>query len=162
MKIAMLVLFGTTSVIGAGLTALFIIGLWAMLQKSGVPGWWALIPCARDYQMARCAEREPEGRITCLTSLAILVVRLLQQLELLTLSSEEVESISYLAIPILALYLVKLIYSIRVCAGLIEVYGRRRRWLWLWIPLDFIPALIWGFSSRFQPLWKVEDIRISR
>ena len=159
MKIAMLVLFGTTSVIGAGLTALFIIGLWAMLQKSGVPGWWALIPCARDYQMARCAEREPEGRITCLTSLAILVVRLLQQLELLTLSSEEVESISYLAIPILALYLVKLIYSIRVCAGLIEVYGRRRRWLWLWIPLDFIPALIWGFSSRFQPLWKVEDIR---
>ncbi len=159
MKIAMLVLFGTTSVIGAGLTALFIIGLWAMLQKSGVPGWWALIPCARDYQMARCAEREPEGRITCLTSLAILVVRLLQQLELLTLSSEEVESISYLAIPILALYLIEFVYSIRVCAGIIEVYGRRRRWLWLWIPFSFLPAMIWGFSSKYQPLWKVEDIR---
>ena len=161
MKIAMLVLFGTTSVIGAGLTALFIIGLWAMLQKSGVPGWWALIPCARDYQMARCAEREPEGRITCLTSLAILVIQLLLQFELLSIpAAEESEiSIDLLVILIFALYLVKLIYSIRVCAGLIEVYGRRRRWLWLWIPFSFLPALIWGFSGRFQPLWKVEDIR---
>ena len=157
----MLVLFGTTSVIGAGLTALFIIGLWAMLQKSGVPGWWALIPCARDYQMARCAEREPEGRITCLTSLAILVIQLLLQFELLSIpAAEESEiSIDLLVILIFALYLVKLIYSIRVCAGLIEVYGRRRRWLWLWIPFSFLPALIWGFSGRFQPLWKVEDIR---
>ena len=161
MKIAMLVLFGTTSVIGAGLMALFIIGLWAMLQKSGVPGWWALIPCARDYQMARCAEREPEGRITCLTSLAILVIQLLLQFELLNIpAAEESEiSIDLLVILIFALYLVKLIYSIRVCAGLIEVYGRRRRWLWLWIPFSFLPALIWGFSGRFQPLWKVEDIR---
>ena len=161
MKIAMLVLFGTTSVIGAGLMALFIIGLWAMLQKSGVPGWWALIPCARDYQMARCAEREPEGRITCLTSLAILVIQLLLQFELLSIpAAEESEiSIDLLVILIFALYLVKLIYSIRVCAGLIEVYGRRRRWLWLWIPFSFLPALIWGFSGRFQPLWKVEDIR---
>jgi ABC-type multidrug transport system ATPase subunit len=161
MKIAMLVFFGTTSVIGAGLTALFIIGLWAMLQKSGVPGWWALIPCARDYQMARCAEREPEGRITCLTSLAILVIQLLLQFELLSIpAAEESEiSIDLLVILIFALHLVKLIYSIRVCAGLIEVYGRRRRWLWLWIPFSFLPALIWGFSGRFQPLWKVEDIR---
>ena len=159
MKIAMIVLFGTTSVTEAVMSALFIVGLWAMLQKSGIPGWWALIPGAREYMLGRCAEREPEGRITCLTSLAILVVRLLQQLELLTLSSEKVESIGYLAIPILALYLIEFVYSIRVCAGIIEVYGRRRRWLWLWIPFSFIPAMIWGFSSKYQPLWKVEDIR---
>ena len=160
MKIAMIVLFGTTSVTGAVMTALFIVGLWAMLQKSGIPGWWALIPGAREYMLARCAEREPEGRITCLTSLAILVVQLLQQLELLTFSAaEEIESINYLAIPILALYLIEFVYSVRVCAGIIEVYGRRRRWLWLWIPLSFIPALIWGFSSKYQPLWKVDDIK---
>ena len=161
MNTAMIVLFGTSSYIGAGMALLFIIGLWAMLRKSGIPGWWALIPCARDYQMARCAEREPEGRITCLTSLAILVIQLLLRFELLTISSPEELEIraDLLVILILALYLVKFIYSIRVCAGLIEVYGRRRRWLWLWIPLSFLPALIWGYSGSFQPLWKVEDIR---
>ena len=160
MKIAMIVLFGTTSVSGAVMTALFIVGLWKMLEKSGVPGWWALIPGAREYMLARCAEREPEGRITCLTSLAILVVQLLTQLELLTIpSAEEMESFDFFTILILALYLVEFVYSIRVCVGIIEVYGRRRRWLWLWIPLSFIPALIWGFSSKYQPLWKVEDIR---
>ena len=160
MKLFLQVFFDSDSWLWASATALYLVGLWAMLKKSGVPGWWALIPCAREYMLARCAEREPEGRITSLTSFAVIVIRVLIQLELLTLPAEAAEGgIDILAILILALSLIRLIYSIRVYLGLIEVYGRRRRWLWLWIPLDFIPALIWGFSSRFQPLWKVEDIR---
>ena len=160
MKLFLQVFFDSDSWLWASATALYLVGLWAMLKKSGVPGWWALIPCAREYMLARCAEREPEGRITSLTSFAVIVIRVLIQLELLTLPAEAAEGgIDILAILILALSLIRLIYSIRVYLGLIEVYGRRRRWLWLWIPLEFIPALIWGFSSRFQPLWKVEDIR---
>ena len=26
-----------------------------LLKKSGLKPWWALIPCAREYQLARCA-----------------------------------------------------------------------------------------------------------
>ena len=53
------------------------------------------------------------------------------------------------------------IYSIRIYSGLIEVYGVRKAWLWLWIPpyLECIPALIWGLSSKYQPGWKVDDIK---
>lgn len=47
----------------------------------------------------------------------------------------------------------------RVYAGLIEVYGVRRRWLWLWVLLRPLPALLWGLSDKYQPGWKVEDIR---
>ncbi len=57
MNTAMIVLFGTSSYIGAGMALLFIIGLWAMLRKSGIPGWWALIPCARGYDSSLCAGR---------------------------------------------------------------------------------------------------------
>ena len=30
-------------------SALFMIGLWKMFEKSGIKGWWALIPAAREY-----------------------------------------------------------------------------------------------------------------
>ena len=54
-------------------SALEMIGLWKMFEKSGVKGWWALIPAAREYQMSRCAGREPEGRVlSVLTALTTL------------------------------------------------------------------------------------------
>jgi TRAP-type uncharacterized transport system fused permease subunit len=42
---------------------LYLMGLWAVFCKSGVKGWWALIPCARQYKLGLCAGREPEGRM---------------------------------------------------------------------------------------------------
>ena len=43
-------------------TLLYIIGLWKLFEKSGIKGAWALLPGARQYQLARCAGRESEGR----------------------------------------------------------------------------------------------------
>ena len=48
-------LFDATDVLGVVLALLYLAGLWKLLEKSGVKGWWALIPGARDYQLARCA-----------------------------------------------------------------------------------------------------------
>ncbi len=42
---------------------LYLVGLWAIFCKSGIEGWWALIPCARQYKLGLCAGREPEGRV---------------------------------------------------------------------------------------------------
>ena len=36
--------FGTTDWIFVAAKALFIAGLWQMFRKSGIEGWWALIP----------------------------------------------------------------------------------------------------------------------
>ena len=61
----------------------------------------------------------------------------------------------------LMLGLVRFIYTVRVFGGLIEVYGVKRRWMWLCL-LDitsWIPALVWGFNPKYQPAWQVEDIR---
>ena len=40
----------------------YLAGLWAVFVKSGLKGWWALVPCARQYKLGLCAGREPEGR----------------------------------------------------------------------------------------------------
>ena len=59
------------------------------------------------------------------------------------------------------LAMVQFFYGIRVWRGLIEVYGVRRRWMWLWLTgyTCWIPALLWGFSDKYRPEWQVEDIR---
>ena len=36
---------------------MYIAGLWRLLEKSGIKGWWALVPCVRIYQLGRCAGR---------------------------------------------------------------------------------------------------------
>ena len=160
----LLILFaGSSSIPNIALSVLFMAGIWKMFEKSDVKGWWALIPGAREYQLACCAGRESEGKVF---SLAAVGATILSAVDSLlpdhAANASELNVIDILVlIGMFALALVSFIYSIRVCSGLVEVYGARRRWMWLWVLpyVDFIPALIWGFSNKYQPAWKVEDIK---
>lgn len=143
--------------------ALFMVGLWKMFEKSGVKGWWALIPGAREYQLACCAGRESEGRVLAVAVVGIRLINLFGILPYAILKRRGMTTetaVLFTDIAQVAVGLVAIVYEIRVYAGLIEVYGVRRRWMWLWLlPTDFIPALVWGFSPKYQPQWKVEDIK---
>ena len=149
-----------TSVSDIVISALFMAGIWRIFEKSGIKGWWALIPGAREYQLACCAGRESEGPVYSLASASSIALQVLSLL--LSFNSTDVSTIEIMiVIGSMALALVSFIYSVRVYAGLIDVYGVRKRWLWLWVLpyTSFIPALLWGFGKKFQPAWKVEDIR---
>ena len=149
-----------TSVSDIVISALFMAGIWRIFEKSGIKGWWALIPGAREYQLACCAGRESEGPVYSLASASSIALQVLSLL--LSFNSTDVSTIEIMiVIGSMALVLVSFIYSARVYAGLIDVYGVRKRWLWLWVLpyTSFIPALLWGFGKKFQPAWKVEDIR---
>ena len=144
-------------------------GVWRLLEKSGLKGWWALIPGAREYQLARCAGREPEGRVYSLISVVSILFSIIPYMiptsfegldndAILDLVLNRMLIFSIISIPIL---ITEFVYSIRIWSGMIQVYNRRKRWLWL-CPLSYthwIPALVWGFSPKFQPEWQVEDLR---
>ena len=153
----MYVMFGYSGMMTAFLSALGIAGQWGMMQKSGVKGWWALIPCAREYQLARCAGREPEGRITSTLSFVVIIGYLLGRLPLNSILTV------VLAVLVITLEGVLLLYRLRVYSGLVEVYGMPRKWLWLWLLTEtrWIPALLWGWKKDRQPLWKLEDMQKS-
>ena len=157
----LLVIFARgTSLSDIILSALFMAGIWRIFEKSGIKGWWALIPGAREYQLACCAGRESEGPVYSLASAGSIALQVLSRL--LTFNSADVSTVEIMiVIASLVLGLISFIYSIRVYAGLIDVYGVRKLWLWLWaLPYtSFIPALLWGFGKKYQPAWKVEDIR---
>ena len=154
LSIILALLFDTNSWRMAILEALYVAGLWGMFKKSNVPGWWALIPCAREYKLAVCAGREAEGRVTSALSLALIVVNLV-------VPSLDNSTTLALMIALLGtlLSIIRFVYSIRVYDGLIEVYGVRHRWVFLWILLRALPSMLWGFGKKYQPEWKVEDIR---
>lgn len=153
LNIIQIILFGQASWERSITSILYIAGLWGIFQKSNVPGWWALIPCAREYKLAVCAGREPEGRVTSIVTFLMALTNLL--LELIPMETPFL----ILSVIDLVLLIVHFIYSIRVYNGLIEVYGVRSRWLLLWILFDFLTALIWGFCAKFQPQWSTEDLR---
>ena len=159
-QILLVVFARSTSLSEIVLSALFMAGIWRIFEKSGIKGWWALIPGAREYQLACCAGRESEGPVYSLASAGSIALQVLSRL--LTFNSTDVSTVKIMiVIASLVLGLISFIYSIRVYAGLIDVYGVRKLWLWLWALsyTSFIPALLWGFGKKYQPAWKVEDIR---
>ncbi len=162
------IMFGSNDEVMILLAALHMAGIWRILQKSGLQGWWSLFPGAREYQLSRCAGREPEGRIYSLITVgeAVLNVWLSGNSHwLLDLDSSTMDGrifrVFMLLILILSLEFARWIYGIRVWSGLTGVYGVRKRWLLLCLTsyTQFIPALIWGFNRKYQPAWKVEDLR---
>ena len=136
---------------------LFIVGEWGLLQKSGLKGWWALIPCAREYQLARCAGREPEGRILSVAEFG----RIIANGVMYYLNGGGGIIASVFLVAEISLEIVVFLYRLQVFGGLIEVYGTRKRWMWLWFlqSVRWIPALIWGWTKTFRPGWQVEDLR---
>ena len=152
LKLISTLLFDSTELMGIIPAALFMAGTWRLLQKSGLEGWWALIPGARDYQLARCAGREPEGRVYSLTGAASTLISVIWLFVDSGTTSVDVGTLDIaMVICQLMLGLVRFIYTVRVFGGLIEVYGVKRRWMWLCL-LDitsWIPALIWGFHPKY-------------
>ena len=141
-----LLMFGTTDVFSITIAVLSITGLWRLLQKSGLKGWWALIPGAREYQLSRCAGREPEGRVYSVVTVALLllgfVTGVLIPLGIDGLTEEEMTEMlmqkpwmTFMAIAVIPLAITQFIYGIRVWSGLVNVYGLRKRWMWLISPL---------------------------
>lgn len=151
--------FGTSSVPMFLPAALYLAGTWKMLEKSDLKGWWALIPCAREYQLARCAGREPEGRAASVAEFLRLILTAFGFF-LSGLTGRDSYAIPLL-IGTIILQLIVFNYRLQIYSGLIQVYDARKRWMWLWAlqGLRWIPAFLWGWQDKWQPEWKVVDLQ---
>ena len=120
LKMIGIALLDATDVLGALLGVLYLAGLWKLLEKSGVKGWWALIPGARDYQLARCAGREPEGRVFSVSGVVMLVIELLFVL----LGNSKAATIEEIAnqVLVLTVLLIAVCSSAgSICSGFLQV-----------------------------------------
>ena len=162
LRLILTLFFDSDNILFIVIRALFILGAWKLLSKSGLKGWYSLIPGVREYQLGRCAAREPEGRVYCIISLVITALSVLNIVFECRKDSDLVRNISPLVVILLvSVVIMRLIYNARIFSGFIEVYGVSKAWLILCIfdELRFLPMLIWGFGKNYQPQWKVEDLR---
>ena len=162
LQLVLTLLFDSYRPFYIAMRALYILGAWKLLERSGLRGTWSLIPWIREYQLARCASREPDGRVYCLISMVLTALKVADICFRWNKDNEVLISF----IPLIMAFLIGVmimhfIYNIRIFRGFIEVYGVSRAWLVLCIidELRFVPMLIWGFSDQYQPRWKVEDLR---
>ena len=131
-----------------------IVGFWFIFVKCGIEGWWALIPFAREYKLAICAGREPEGRVLVFLNVLLLA----DNIGLLFLDPTTNLGLLYGVVSVLIM-IPALIYDIRVKLGLIEVFNAKKIWIIPWSVVECVPALLWGLLKRYQPQWKVQDLK---
>lgn len=130
----------------------YIVGLFGIFKKSGIKPAWALAPFARDYMLAKCAGNKKAGKV-------LLVVDVIIAVFLIIGGTIRISNFAVPAAAItLALVVTKIIYSIRIYRDLVDIYGVSRKWLFLWIPLDGLASLIFGFSKEMQPSVKADQI----
>ena len=123
------------------------LGYMMIFKKCGIKLFWAFIPFAREYQISRCSERENDGLVYAFFG----GVELLMDI-LFSFLSDYSYLVAFLSIPYLAFVIGRIVYAIRIYTGLAEVFGRSKKWAFLFIFAESVAALIWGFSKSFQPV----------
>ena len=127
LQIIAYIFFGGSGLLTIITRCLYFIGLWKIFEKSEIKGWWALVPWYREYQLGKCAGKEPEGR-------AIGIIAFLESVtDIAAVFIKNEYVILFIAVFQVMAVIINVIYSIQVYNGLIEVYNVRKRWLWLWI-----------------------------
>lgn len=142
------------------LQVLYIAGMYGIFQKCGLKGWYALFPCLREDKFGEIVGMEKEGRvIALLQGISILLGETTLVLGWF-IQSDTVEIWFYIFSVIRFLFeLTLIIYMIRLCNALCEVFDRKKRWTILWVTLSCIPAMMWGWMKKYQPLWKVDEMK---
>ena len=140
------------------MAALVLAGMWGILRKCGQKGWQALVPCLRELKLGEVTGRATEGRVAAFTRGLMI---LSYAFELFSPADPSAAGRYFGLITVIqtVLALVYAVYEIRIELGLIEVFGRKKRWIVLWIVAECIPALLWGWHKNFQPLWTPEELR---
>ena len=137
---------------------LSLVGTYGIFRKCGLTGWHAFVPVLRDIRLGEAAGRENEGRVTAVTGI-LTIVLFIPQVLIKGATDIGANTLDFFEIMALLVALVDLIYTARVYLGLIEVFGRRRIWLIPWLLLSWVPAMLWGWVKKYQPLWTVKELR---
>ena len=147
-------IFGYDDLFLIAVSVLTYIGLWGIFRKCGMPGWHSFIPGYRYVSLGKCAARELEGRVLCFLEI---FSNILGTLSLFLVNITESLAILLTAVT-LANWIIVFVYMIRVYVSLCKVFDRKKKWVWLWMLTSPIPALLWGWRKKYQPLWQVQDM----
>lgn len=143
------------------------IGFREIFRKCGIKKWYAWIPVYRIYQLSICARREDQGKRLMFTSAVLQVLTIsytifgdtsyAQRVADAETAGFYVWNMTFLVL-LMAASIVEFVYHLRVYIGMCESFGRRKRWIWMWLFLEPVAALIWGFSKKIHQISEEESL----
>ena len=134
-------------IIVLGFDLLVSIGYCFSFKKCKVVWYLAFILFVREYNASLCADREKDGKIYTIVAGFATVIELAQMFIPDNLSVVK----TIITIIYVGLIITRMIYMIRVYLGLIEVFERKKSWIWMFVFLEAFTALLWGISPKFVP-----------
>ena len=139
------------------LSALSLFGMYGIFKKCGLTPWHALIPCLREVKLGEAVGMERAGRIAAMLHG---ITILLNEAELLMQGTNSTgNAASFIDLAIILVFIIQAIYLIKLYLALGEVFDQKKAWIILWFTLDFIPACMWGWMKKYQPLWTAEEMK---
>lgn len=136
------------------------IGYYKIFGKCGVKKIYSFIPIVREYNIGLCAEKETEGRAYAIISAITLAMSIIMlSMQKSYMPDEAMQPYLILVAASMAMAIANIIYEIRIYHGLIHVFGRSKKWIVMFVLLEGLTSLIWGFSSKFVPERKVENLK---
>ena len=148
-------------------SVLCLFGFWGIFRKAGIPAWHALIPGLNDLKLGQAAGREQEGRVAAVTRVILIVLNFASDvidMAFLQPGGATAERFirvqNFLEIGTVVTGLIFTIYMIRIYLGLIEVYGKSKWWVLVWITFDWVAACAWGWLKEYQPQWKADEMKV--
>lgn len=130
------------------------IGYCGIFKKCETGRIWAFLPIAREYHISLCADKESDGRTYTVLAAFYYAINFIS----IFIPDGTMVQLAML-IPIAGLYVAMYIYLLRIYLGLIKVFNRNKRWLWLFALFETVTVLVWGLSSKFVPSKTVENLK---
>ena len=142
--------------------ALLIWGAWLVMKKCERKPWLAIIPGVREYQLAKCCDREADGRRLLIATVLMYLLQIIDKVADVKSSKGLAtdQSIWFLILLVVQLstIIMLLVYMIRIFGGLCDLFGYKRKWMWFIVLIsDSFLLLLWGLRKKCQPKYIYKD-----
>jgi ABC-type multidrug transport system ATPase subunit len=125
---------------------LFSIGMWKLSGKmKWQRRWLAWIPALRYYAWGQSMDMTGEGIACCVFELLVYV----NNAAISLVENEKVSIALMLVALVFTVFLI--VYRIRLFLRLLNEFGLKKLWVLLWLAVEWLPIMIFGFGKRYQP-----------
>ena len=133
---------------------LYIVGLWRIFVKCQKKGWWSIIPGYREYELARCADKESDGRVylfVSILSLALTIVGHFVDFEHVADNGKTAAYFLLFFIVLVITIIAQFVYTIRILSGVLSLFGISKKWIWYVVFVGEVSIILYIGVSKKNP-----------
>ncbi|MCR4845337.1 MAG: ATP-binding cassette domain-containing protein [Eubacterium sp.] len=134
--------------------ALYIVGLWRIFVKCQKKGWWSIIPGYREYELARCADKESDGRVYLFVSIFSLALTIVGNFVDFEHVADNGKTSAYFLLFFIALvitFIAQFVYTIRILSGVLSLFGISKEWIWYVVFVGEVSIILYIGVSKKNP-----------